>query len=227
MVHDPLLAAILGLFDLVGVMRALGYVRVSTQDQADSGASLESQRSAIKSEVSRRGWDLVEIITDTASAKSLERPGIESALLRLRDGDAGALIVAKLDRLSRSVADFSRTMVQAEREGWELVSLDCQVDTTQPSGKLLRGILSQFAEFERELISQRTKDGLAARRASGVVLGRPRSVPEGICERIRTQRANGFTYAQIAAELNAENVPTGHGGRQWWTSTVRKAERRA
>ena len=89
-------------------MRVLGYVRVSTDEQGKSGAGLEAQRAAILNECERRGWELVETIEDAGySAKDLKRPGIGRALDALNRGDASALVVAKLDRLSRSMFDFT------------------------------------------------------------------------------------------------------------------------
>src|SRR3954447_22914992 len=103
-------------------MRVLGYVRVSTSEQASSGAGLEAQRRAILAECKRRGWHLVEVIEDAGfSAKDLKRPGVQEALRVLEAGDAAALVVAKLDRLSRSMIDFTRVMAQAQKQGWALV----------------------------------------------------------------------------------------------------------
>src|SRR6266853_6338168 len=109
-------------------MQVLGYVRVSTEEQSDSGAGLEAQRRAIAAECKRRGWQLVELIEDAGfSAKDLKRPGVQEALRALASGEAGALVVAKLDRLSRSMVDFAGVMAQAQKQGWALVALDCAV----------------------------------------------------------------------------------------------------
>src|SRR5580765_3371525 len=99
-------------------MRVLGYVRVSTDEQSSSGAGLEAQRRAIVGECKRRGWHLVEVIEDAGfSAKDLKRPGVQAALRVLKGGDASALVVAKLDRLSRSMIDFTGVMGKAQKEG--------------------------------------------------------------------------------------------------------------
>src|SRR5262245_29730470 len=95
-------------------VQVLGYVRVSTSEQASSGAGLEAQRRAILAECRRRGWHLVETLEDAGySARDLRRPGIQEALRALEDGKASALVVAKLDRLSRSMLDFSKLMAKA------------------------------------------------------------------------------------------------------------------
>src|SRR3954462_3559796 len=91
--------------------RVIGYVRVSTEEQGVSGAGLAAQRQAVLSECQRRGWQVVEVIEDRGySAKDLKRPGIQAALEVLREGRADSLCVAKLDRLSRSMLDFSGIM---------------------------------------------------------------------------------------------------------------------
>src|SRR6218665_2477495 len=99
-------------------MHVLAYLRVSTTEQADSGAGLEAQRAVILAEAERRGWQHVEFIEDAGfSAKSLKRPGVANALDRLKRGEATVLVVSKMDRLSRSLLAFARIMQQAQREG--------------------------------------------------------------------------------------------------------------
>src|SRR3954471_11634226 len=119
-------------------MRVVGYVRVSTSEQGDSGAGLAAQRAAILTECKRRGWHLVEVIEDAGySAKDMRRPGVQEALRVLAERDASALVVAKLDRLSRSMLDFTTMMSKAQRQGWALVALDLGVDTSTPSGEMM------------------------------------------------------------------------------------------
>jgi DNA invertase Pin-like site-specific DNA recombinase len=203
-------------------MQVIGYVRVSTEEQSTSGAGLAAQRAAIEAECLHRGWHLVEVIEDAGySAKDLKRPGVQVALETLQQGDAGALVVAKLDRLSRSMIDFTTVMATASKQGWALVALDCAVDTSTPAGEAMANVLATFAQFERRLIGQRTREALAAKRASGVRLGRPVSLPSAVSKRIASERKAGRSLAAIADMLNEEQVPTAQGGRQWWPSTVR------
>jgi DNA invertase Pin-like site-specific DNA recombinase len=203
-------------------MRVLAYARVSTQEQADSKAGLEAQKAAIAAEARRRGWTIVETIEDAGySAKDLKRPGIKRALEELERGRADALVVAKLDRLSRSMLDFTRLMRQAQRQNWALVALDCAVDTTTPAGEAMANVLATFAQFERRLIGQRTREALAQKKAQGVQLGRPRELPAKIRARIKRRRTAGRSLAAIAEELNRDHVPTAHGGARWYPSTVR------
>src|SRR5438445_2723902 len=173
-------------------MQVLGYVRVSTEEQSDSGAGLEAQRRAIAAECKRRGWQLLEVIEDAGfTAKDLKRPGIQEALRVLKEGDAKALVAAKLDRLSRSMIDFTGLMATAQKQGWALVALDCAVDTSTPAGEAMANVLATFAQFERRLISQRTREALAVRKAQCVRIGRPRTMPDDVVERIRREREAG------------------------------------
>jgi DNA invertase Pin-like site-specific DNA recombinase len=204
-------------------LRAVGYIRVSTEEQSDSGLGLEAQENAIRTEVGRRGWNLIEVFTDTASGKSLKkRPGLEAALGLLESGGAGALIVSKLDRLSRSTGDFAMLMERAARSGWAPVVLDIGVDATSPAGELVANVMVSVAQWERRAIGQRTRDALAVARKSGVVLGRPRQLPNTVRKRITRMRERGMTLQAIADKLNSQNVPTAQGGTKWWPSTVRK-----
>jgi DNA invertase Pin-like site-specific DNA recombinase len=193
-----------------------------TEEQAMSGAGLEAQRAAIAREARRRGWELVETIEDRGySAKDLRRPGVQEALRALEAGDAKALVVAKLDRLSRSMLDFASLMATAQKQHWALVALDVAVDTSTPAGEMLVNVLATFSQFERRLIGQRTKEALAAKKAQGVRLGRPPVLPQRVVRRIERERARGNSLQKIADALNAAAVPTAHGGARWHASTVR------
>ena len=208
-------------------MRVLAYVRVSTEEQADSRAGIEAQRSAILGEAKRRGWTILSVVEDAGySGKDMRRPGVQEALSVLADGGADALVVAKLDRLSRSMLDFAALMNAAQKQGWALVALDLGVDTSTPSGEMMANVLATFAQFERRLISQRTKEALAAKRAAGVRLGRPSTLPRQVERRILRERRAGRTLAEIADRLNAAGVATAQGGRRWYPATVRAVLRR-
>ncbi len=206
-----------------GMTRAVGYIRVSTDEQADSGLGLDAQRSTLRSECARRGWDLVRIAEDAgASGKSMNgRPALTDALQAVETGQADTLVVAKLDRLSRSLLDFAGLMERAHRKGWSLVALDLGVDTTTPAGELIANVMATFAQYERKIIGQRTTDALKAAKARGVRLGRPRLLPAAVARRIVRDRDGGATLTAIAEALNAEGVPTAQGGRRWYPSTVR------
>jgi DNA invertase Pin-like site-specific DNA recombinase len=205
-------------------VKVVGYVRVSTSEQADSGLGLEAQRAAITDEAERRGWQLLAIHEEAgASAKTTaRRPALARVLDAVEKGEADALVVAKLDRLSRSMADFTRLMERSWKKGWALVALDLGVDTTTPAGEMIANSVANFSQFERRLIGQRTKDALAVKKAQGVPLGRPRTMPDKIVRKIERLRAKGMSIRGIAERLNAERVPTAHGGARWHASTVQK-----
>lgn len=209
-------------------MNAVGYVRVSTEEQASSGLGLAAQRAAILAEAERRGWTLINVIEDAGySGKDLRRPGIMAALAALRDHEAATLVVAKLDRLSRSMLDFAGILDRATREHWAVVALDLGVDTTTPSGEMMANVLATFAQFERRIISERTKVALAQVKLhgskSGRPLGRPVNMSDEVRARIVSERAAGQNVSAIARQLTAEGVPTAQGGRAWYPSTVRAA----
>lgn len=202
-----------------------GYIRVSTDRQADSGAGLAAQETAIHAEADRRGWTLRHIYTDTGSGRSLTgRPQLAEALAAV-EGCSGTLLVAKLDRLSRSLLDFAGLLARAQGAGWNLVALDLGVDLSTPAGEFLASVMASAAQWERRIIGQRTSEALAARRRAGVRLGRPPALPAEVRYRIAAERASGASLAAIADGLNAAGVPTVHGGRRWWPSTVAAALR--
>lgn len=188
-------------------LRALGYVRVSTAEQAESGNGTAAQGRAIEAEAARRGWSLRFASDSAKSGKTMVgRHGLEMALADLAAGRADILVVAKLDRLIRSVADFATIVAAAKSQGWALVALDLAVDTSTPQGEFMANVMASMAQFERRLIGQRTRDAMAALKVSGPKPGKkaigtpPRHGP--VNERvIRNLRANGLTIRAIAVEL--------------------------
>lgn len=201
----------------------VGYLRVSTAEQAESGAGLEAQRAAIQDAAKRRGWVLVTILEDRGvSAKSTTgREALAAAVALIEAGGADALVVSKLDRLSRSMLDFATMMERARSAGWAIVVLDMDFDMTTPTGELMANMLAAFAQFERRLIGQRTKDGLAIKKAQGVQLGRRPSTPEAVERRVLRERARGASMGRIAKGLNEDAIPTVQGGVRWYPSTIK------
>lgn len=203
----------------------VAYTRVSTDEQASSGAGLAAQETAIRAEVERRGWTLLEVYTDAGfSGKSItRRPALTDALDAVETGRAGGLVVAKLDRLSRSLLDFAALMERAQQRGWNLVALDLGIDLSTPAGEFLASVMASAAQWERRIIGQRTKDALAAKKAAGVRLGRPGNIPDEVLLRVAGERGRGRTLARIADGLTADGVPTPQGGARWYPSTVKGA----
>lgn len=200
---------------------ALAYVRVSTSEQAGEGANLVAQRAILAAEAQRRGWDVAIVADEGYSAKTVDgRPGLVSALDQLDGGKADVLLVVRVDRLSRSVSDFAALMTRAQRRKWSLVALDLGVDTSTPAGDLMAHVLASVAQYERKIIGQRTREGMAQRRAEGAHLGRPPALPEEVVRRVIAAHDTGTSLAGIARELVDDGVPTARGGK-WHAATVR------
>lgn len=199
----------------------LGYLRVSTEEQARSGLGMEAQRERITQEAVRRRWDVVWVEDDGYTAATLDRPGITEALAALRSGEASALVVSKVDRLSRSLLDFANVLDTARRQKWNLVALDLGVDLSTPQGQLLASVMASFAAYERELIRQRTRDALQALKMRGARLGRPVVVSAEVRALVARWRAAGCTWQGCADALNRAGIPTAHGGARWYASTAR------
>ena len=155
-------------------MRVIGYVRVSTEEQASHGVSLAAQTEKVRAYCALYDLELVELIDDPgASAKTLARPGLARALAALDRGDADGLVVAKLDRLTRSVADMA-TLVSdyfGERAGKSLFSVADSIDTRTAAGRMVLNILVTVSQWEREAIGERTRDALRHKRAIGEAYG--------------------------------------------------------
>lgn len=204
--------------------RVIGYIRVSTGEQADSGAGLQAQRERIEVECARRGWELVRVFEDAGlSGKSTDRPGFEAALEYLQDCAAEGIVVSNLDRLTRSLKDFAELMEKARAGQWNLVALDLGVDLSTPAGEFLAHVMASVAQWERRIISQRTKSALAVKKAQGVKLGGPTKTTKETRELIRRRREAGESLAVIAAALNEQGIETGRGGKRWYPSSVQSA----
>ncbi len=207
---------------LVRQVIAFGYVRVSTTEQAVGGLGMDAQRASIRSACEQRGWDLRAVYEDAGvSAVASHRPGLDSALAACRSHDDALLIVAKLDRLSRSILEFATLVDHMKHERWRLVALDLGVDTTTPNGEFIANVMGSFAQFERQLISLRTKEALQAARGRGVRLGRPPTMSQETRALIlRLHNEQGWTATAIARHLEQVSVPAPHGGTRWHTSSV-------
>ena len=203
-------------------MNAITYTRVSTGKQAESGLGLEAQASAIHQAVSTRGWSVVaEMADEGASAKTLNRPALTDALAMLKAGEANVLVVAKMDRVTRSVVDLAALLERAGREGWSLVALDLDLDTSTPMGEMVANVYVSVGQMERRLIGQRTSAAMQAGKARGARYGRPVAMAESTRQRIAEAKAAGLSLRGIVAVLEAENVPTARGGK-WTAATVRR-----
>lgn len=205
--------------------RLIGYVRVSTSEQAISGLGLADQEKRIREMAKAREWRIVQMIRDEGeSAGTLERPGLHRALTLLAAGRADGLVVAKLDRLSRSVVDFGLLLEWFAAAERKFVALDIGIDTTTAAGQLVVSVMMSVAQWERAVIAERTRAALAQLRAQGKPTGRPAVVDDhGLVDRIREMRESEMTLRQIADALNAEGVATMRGAAKWQPSAIQSA----
>lgn len=210
-------------------MRVVGYTRVSTAEQGGSGLGLAAQEKAIRDDCNRRGWTLLEIRTDIATGTGkAARPALDRAMLRLRLGEADVLMVARVDRLSRSLSELVGTMSESKKRGWKLVIIDQGVDTTTPWGAAIVQMAGVFAELEAAMIGERTKSALAAARARGVILGRrKRLLSPGLCQAVSDayKHAGTTEIANALRDLGVANPWT--GGTDWTPAQVAQVLRRA
>jgi DNA invertase Pin-like site-specific DNA recombinase len=192
----------------------------------DGRGPLLAQRRAIEAEGGRRGWDLVEVISDEgASGKDLDRAGLLRALGLIAEGKADGLVAAKLDRLSRSVVDFGTLLEWFEAQRAVLVALDLQIDTSTPGGKLVANVFAAVAEWERGVIGERTRLALGALRADGRAVSGPSVADDvALAERVRGLRAAGMSRQAVCDVLNTEGVPTARGGFLWRPSSLQAVE---
>jgi DNA invertase Pin-like site-specific DNA recombinase len=206
------------------VTRVIGYTRRSKANRRrpdDPALGIAAQRTAITAEADRRGWEVMWTEPDDGwSGRNVSRPGLQTALGALARGEAAGLVVAKLNRLSRSVADFAALLRLAQRQGWSVVALDLGIDTSTINGRLVANLVMAVAEWEREVIGERTAEGLAEKRAAGARLGREQMIPPAVARRIRRHAREGMSARAIARRLTAAGVPSPTGKARWSHSTV-------
>lgn len=213
--------------DAGGALRAVGYARVSTDLQAETGVSLEAQEAKIRAMATVQGVELLDVIVDGGeSGKTLRRPGLEHLLELVGGGDVQVVIIAKLDRLTRSVRDLADLLERFERRGVSLVSVAESLDTGTAAGRLVLNIMTAVSQWEREAIGERTRDALRHKRAKGERVGTvpygyrmanqggqlaPDAQEQAVLARIRALRAARRPMRGIAAELNAAGFRTRRG----------------
>lgn len=199
------------------MIKCVGYVRVSTDKQADEGYSLEAQRQDINRYCQLYNLELIEIIADEGlSACNLDRDGIQKALNMLSVGIADGLIVAKLDRLTRSVRDLSY-LLETYFTRYTLMSVADKIDTSSASGRLVLNIIMSVAQWEREAISERVKKALDVKRGKGERVGGipygKKLAPDGVhlednpdesvvISAAKDMKEGNMTYRAICKQLN-------------------------
>lgn len=206
----------------------IGYLRVSTEEQANSGLGLEAQRETIQRYADAHGWEVAWHEDAGLSAKSLDRPQLQAALARVhvvpKRRDVDGIVVAKLDRLSRSVVDFASVLELARAKRWALVAIDLGVDTSTPTGELVANVMMSVAQWERRVIGERTSAAMQAAKRQGRHMGRVSVLPPSTGDRLLALRATRTLHA-TAAQLNVEGL-TAASGAQWSANTVAKAQKR-
>lgn len=217
-----------GTGEVVAITRTVAYVRVSTEKQADRGVSLEAQEAKLRAYAQLYSLDLLEVIVDAGlSAKSLDRPGLVRALGTLRSGQADALLVVKLDRLTRSVRDLGELVEDyfADPNGPALLSVAEQIDTRSAAGRLVLNVLGAVSQWEREAIGERTSAAMRHMAEQGAYTGgrtpfgyrlEAGSLVEDEAEQrairaAQAARAAGLSLRAVAGQLEAAGYRTRNG----------------
>jgi len=223
-------------------MQAIFYLRVSTEQQATEGVSLEAQQAKLTAWATLNDATVLGVYSDAGlSGTKDDRPGLLAAMEAATKSKA-TLVVYSLSRLSRSTAATIRLADELNRAGAELVSLSEKIDTTTAAGKMVFRMLSVLNEFERDLVSERTTTALRHKKAQGQRVG---EIPFGYdlaadgitltantaqleaIELINSLRAEGLTYQAIADELTARGIATKKGKAKWSTASIHKIVNRA
>ncbi len=222
---------------------AIGYCRVSTREQADEGVSLAAQQSKIEAFADSKDLELIECIVEEGVSGSVplkERDGGALIFDAIQNKGVKVVVATKLDRLFRDALDCLAMTREWEKQGVKVLLLDMGVDFSTPTGKAFLTNAASFAELERNLISERTKDGLAQVKKEGIKLGgvgwgwtRVEAVDEKgrlnqaivteeieIVIRIKQMREDGCTFQHICDVLDHEGIKTKKGGK-WWPMTVK------
>ncbi len=226
----------------MAVRKHIGYVRVSSFQQKQSGVSLEDQEQRLLADAAARGIVLDEIVHDDgrSGASLRRRPGMQRILGMIERGEVASLSVVKFDRAFRSVSDMASSVETMLKHGCEFVSLTERIDTSTAVGKMMLNMLGAFAQFERDLGSERTADALGQKRSQGRVYSKVtpygyRAVDDKleidkathpILQRVLALANVGDGPTAIARTLNAENVPS-PGGSRWYASSVASVVRTA
>jgi len=223
--------------------QAFGYIRVSTQDQADEGVSLEAQQAKITAWCLINDMELTACFTDAglSGKRADNRPALQNALEAVKAA-GGVLVVYSLSRLARSTQDTLRIADELEKSGADLVSLTEKIDTTSAAGKMVFRMLAVLAEFERDLVSERTISALAHKQAQGQRTG---SIPFGYdlhadgqtlvenadeleaVKLIHSLKDQGYSLRGIAAALDTAGITTKNGNNSWKHIAVQRILKRA
>ncbi|MFM7888158.1 MAG: recombinase family protein [Pseudanabaena sp.] len=219
--------------------KAIGYIRVSTEMQVNEGVSLDAQSAKIRAYCELNDLELIEIVCDAGkSAKTTNRDGLQKCLAAIASGEANAIVVYKLDRLSRKVLDTLNLISEIESHGASLHSISEKLDTSSALGKFFVNMTAALAQLERDQISERVIMTMSYAKEKGRHCG---AAPFGFemvnkeLQRVESQhnaiaiitemRAKGAALRTIADHLNGESIPTQRGGK-WQASTINQIIKR-
>lgn len=215
--------------------KAVIYVRVSTDKQADSGLSLEAQRSRCIQYAALYDIDIVEVVSDVQSAKDLERPGLDKVQEHLKNGTANAVLITDLDRLTRSVEDGINLVKKwfSDESDYTLLSVFDHLDTRSPEGEFMLTVKLALAQLERKKTARRTKVALQEKRAQLAAIGE--SLGQKPVEKTDPKTAalildlfnRGMSHRDITDELNRRGIPSVRGGQWHLTAVYRQVKRLA
>jgi site-specific DNA recombinase len=214
--------------------KAVAYVRVSTTEQAREGWSLTVQRKRARAYCDARGWRLAKVYADEGVSSAARRPAFDAMVDDVLADGVDVIVAMKLDRLGRSAAGLLALYERLERKGVNIVTIDDGIDTSTANGRLMRTILAALAEWERDVIRDRTRNGVRAAMDDGRRVGQPPfgyTVRDGrlielpdeqqVLQRIRSRRAAGASLATIAQELNEARVAPRRG--RWHPTSIARA----
>lgn len=208
---------------------ALLYSRVSTQRQATEGVSLEAQVAKTRAHAQARGWMVTASFQDAGLSGKLDeedRPGLRALLETVKslraEGHEPVVVVYSISRLARSRKLFFRLV---DEHQLEIASPTETFDTTTPMGKAMLGMVAVFMQLEVDMVSERTRDALAEKKAQGHKLGQKtmKDLAPDTVALVKQMYASGLSTQQVADELNRQKIPTPTGRGQWWKTSVRIA----
>jgi len=216
-------------------MKAIGYIRVSTEEQVKDGVSLDNQRVKLSAYAICKDLELIEIVDDSGfSAKDLKRPGIQRVIELVQSKAVDAVVIYKLDRLTRSVKDLGYLIELFQKTGVELMSVQDSIDTSTAAGRLVLNVMASVSQWEREVIAERTVEALAHKKANNKAYGPtpygfkrvgddliPDEIEQEILKTINRLRSRGESFRSIAKELERRGCLTKKGNTKWHPDTIK------
>lgn len=218
-------------------MRTIAYVRVSTEDQAINGVSLSAQEEKIKQYCNLYSMELIEVISDAGfSAKNLNRAGVKKIIALMEKKGIDAIVVAKLDRLTRSIRDLAFLVELANQKGIALVSVNEHIDTSTAAGRMILNMLGVISQWEREVIGERTSNALQFKKRTGKVFNKDPlygyynngeylsldNEEQLVISLVMKKNKEGESLNSIAKLLNNDGYPNRTGGRKWFPMQVKR-----